>query len=201
MDGRETEAKFYVGDLEQVRERLLSLQAPLVRARQLERNTRYDLPGAQLRAQGRVLRLRQDTQARLTYKGPSALDNGTLSREEVEFTVGDFEQARRFLEGLGYVPLVYYEKYRTVHDLGDAHVMLDEMPYGNFVEIEADTVEAIRAAAEQLGLRWEAAIGTSYHALFDRLRERLDLHMEDLSFESFGGRKITPQELGVLAAD
>ena len=49
-------------------------------------------------------------------------------------------------------------------------VMLDELPYGNFVEIEGETVESIHGLADQLGLNWDAAIATSYNALFDRAR-------------------------------
>jgi adenylate cyclase, class 2 len=201
MDGRETEAKFYLSDLEKVRTRLHALKARLIQERVLERNTRFDLPGARLRAEGRVLRLRQDTETRLTYKGPSQADGGTLSRQEVEFTVGDFDKARQFLEGLGYRKLVYYEKYRTVYEIAGAHVMLDELPYGNFVEVEGEDTSDIREAAEELGLDWRATIETSYHSLFDRVRESLDLKLEDLSFENFIQIRVLPEHLGVRPAD
>ena len=58
--GQETEAKFYVRDLDRVESRLLELDARLLQGRILETNIRFDLPGAPLRAEGRVLRLRRD---------------------------------------------------------------------------------------------------------------------------------------------
>jgi adenylate cyclase class 2 len=203
--GQETEAKFYIRDLNRIQSRLETRDARLIQERVLEQNLRFDLPGAPLRAQGRVLRLRRDTHVRLTYKGTSKNQEGVLSREEVEFTVEDFEKAKRLLEALGYQKLVYYEKYRTIYELqpveGFLYVMLDELPYGNFVEIEGETVESIRAVASQLGLQWELAIATSYNVLFDRVRKNLSLALQDLTFAEFKQRKIEPSDLGVLAAD
>jgi adenylate cyclase class 2 len=203
--GLETEAKFYVRDLNRVKLRLEELNARLIQARVLERNIRLDLPGAPLRAEGRVLRLRRDTTTKLTYKNASTNEQGVLSREEIEFEVEDFEKAKRFLEALGYQKLVYYEKYRTTYALdpfeASIHVMLDELPYGNFVEIEGETVDAIRAIAGQLHLNWETAVPTSYHALFERVRRALNRPMQDLSFAEFEHINVEMRHLGVQAAD
>jgi len=208
---QETEAKFYVQDLKRIRSSLEELGAHLIHERVLESNIRFDLPGQRLRAQGRVLRLRHDTETKLTYKGASEMEQGILSREEIEFVVEDFEKARRFLEALGYQKLVYYEKYRITYEIqssdvspdlgGLLHVMLDEMPYGSFVEIEGETIESIHAVATKLHLNWDTAIATSYHVLFERLCQALDLRFQDISFANFTGVKVTADELGVRAAD
>ena len=115
--GQETEAKFYVRDLSRIKSRLQELECALLQERVLETNIRFDLPGALLRAEGRVLRLRRDTSTKFTYKSASRNEQGVLSREEIEFEVEDFEKAKRFLEALGYQKLVYYEKYRTTYAL------------------------------------------------------------------------------------
>jgi adenylate cyclase class 2 len=199
--GQETEAKFYVRDLSRIKSRLEELHARLVQERVLETNIRFDLPGAPLRAEGRVLRLRQDTDVWLTYKSASKNEQGVLSREEIEFKVEDFEKAKRLLEALGYQKLVYYEKHRTTYELSEALIMLDELPYGNFVEIEGETVESIQTITKQLGLHWKYAIATSYNALFDRARQSLNLSAQDLSFAEFRDRKVAAADLGVQAAD
>jgi adenylate cyclase class 2 len=198
---QETEAKFYVQDLYRIQSQLEKLDAHLIQERVLETNIRFDLPGARLRAEGRVLRLRRDTEVRLTYKSASIKEQGVLSREEIEFVVGDFEKAKRFLEALGYQKLVYYEKYRTTYELNKTHIMLDELPYGNFVEIEGETLEAIRSVAGDLHLDWTAAIGTSYSALFERVQRTLQLSFQDLSFANFENRDVQASDLGVFAAD
>src|SRR5215207_508039 len=199
--GQETEAKFYVRDLSRVRSRLDELGARLVQQRILETNIRFDLPGAPLRAEGRVLRLRRDTGTKFTYKSASTNEQGVLSREEIEFGVDDYEKAKRFLEALGYQKLVYYEKYRTTYESNNRLIMLDELPYGAFVEIEGSTVEAIRATAGQLDLQWNTAIATSYNALFDRARQSLHLTVQDLSFAEFAHIEVEAKHLGVIAAD
>jgi adenylate cyclase, class 2 len=214
--GQETEAKFYVRDLGRVKSRLHELDAHLLQERVLETNIRFDVPGGRLRAEGRVLRLRRDTSTKFTYKSASTNEQGVLSREEIEFEVEDFEKAKRFLEALGYQKLVYYEKYRTTYALpltsevfadisedlrGLVQVMLDELPYGNFVEIEGETVESIRLIADRLDLHWDTAIAASYTALFDRLRNVLDLSIQDLSFAEFRDFRVEAAQLGVQAAD
>ena len=200
-ESQETEAKFYVRDLNRIRLRLEELDARLIQQRVLETNIRFDLPGARLRAEGRVLRLRHDTRTKFTYKSASTNEQGVLSREEIEFEVADFEKAKRFLEALGYQKLVYYEKHRTTYELNDTLIMLDELPYGNFVEIEGEKVESIRALASQINLRWDCAIGASYNSLFERARKSLDLSFQDLTFADFGELKIVPAHLGVDVAD
>jgi adenylate cyclase class 2 len=177
------------------------LGAQLIQERVLETNIRFDLSDASLRAKGRVLRLRRDTEARLTYKSGSTKEQGVLSREEIEFVVEDFEKAKRFLEALGYQKLVYYEKYRTTYEWNDTHIMLDELPYGDFVEIEGETIDVIRTAAGQLNLNWKAAIGTSYNALFERVQRALKLSIQDLSFANFENIKVQDNDLEVFAAD
>jgi adenylate cyclase, class 2 len=199
--GQETEAKFYVQDLERIKKSLENLSAQLNQSRVLEMNLRFDLPDTSLRAQGRVLRLRRDTEARLTYKGGNKNSRGVLSREEIEFVVGDFEKAKKFLEALGYQQIFYYEKYRTTYELDKTLIMLDELPYGNFVEIEGETEETIRALSERLELDWEATIERSYSALFEQVQKSLNLSFRDLSFENFTDIKVGATNLGVRAAD
>lgn len=203
---QETEAKFYVRDLWKIERALRDLGAQLVQPRVLETNIRFDLPDGRLRSERRVLRLRRDTESRLTYKGASTNEQGVLSRTEIEFVVEDFEKAKGFLEALGYGAIFRYEKYRTTYIMqpteGRLHIMLDELPYGDFVEIEGETVESIRSLADQLYLNWDTAIATSYHALFERLcARRPDLDNTQLTFAALEGLKTDPEDFSVQAAD
>ena len=200
-NGQETEAKFYVRALNKIQTQLQALKAHLIQPRVLEKNIRFDLPDASLRSKGYVLRLRYDTEARLTYKSASKNERGVLSRREIEFVVADFEKAKQFLEELGYQKLVYYEKYRTTYKLNETLVMLDELPYGNFVEVEGETIEIIRTSSLQLNLNWDTAIATSYTALFERARTALKLSFQDLSFANFANVNVKASHLEVRAAD
>ena len=195
----ETEAKFYVHDLAALQQRVEALGARRVDQRVHELNLRFDTPSRELSQQHRVLRLRQDKRARITYKDSDMPHPGTWSRREVEFTVSDFDAARELLEALGYEVAFTYEKYRTTYKLGTLEIDLDELPYGHFVEIEGDG--PIQETAEKLGLRRDAALPKSYSIFLEELKEKLHLNFRDLTFGNFKGRLVTPEELGVSPAD
>jgi len=200
-NGQETEVKFYVLRLDNSKTRLDELKARLIQSRVLETNLRFDLPDGSLRSSSRVLRLRRDTKARLTYKGAGQNNEGIVGRQEIEFVVEDFEKARQFLEALGYQQTMVYEKYRTTYELDHVSIMLDELPYGSFVEIEGETREQIQAVSKKLNLDQSAAIDRSYTALFEDLRKALQLPFQDILFENFSGVQVTSEHLNVRAAD
>lgn len=201
MNDQETEVKFFVRDLKRIEAGLLERKARLIQARVFERNLRFDLPDGGLRAKGEVLRLRQDTESRLTFKGASQIVEGIITRPELEFTVGDFESARKFLEALDYRQVAVYEKYRTVYELGDCHIMLDEMPYGDFTEIEGPSPADIRSAAETLGLDMAAAVKDSYLGLYEKLARLLELPEGQLTFEIARGWTFPLERVNVRPAD
>lgn len=199
--GTEMEVKFYLSDRKAIEERITAQGAILKDPRIHEINLRFDTPGLDLLKTGRVLRLRLDEKARLTYKGIAQVIGGASLRQELEFTVSDFDTARAVLEALGYEVYVMYEKYRTTYQLGNLEMMVDELPYGDFLEIEGLDASAIHAAAEKLALSWEARILYSYTALFENARSRLGFTFRDLSFKNFTGVTVTPGDLGVVKAD
>ncbi len=197
----EIESKFYVRQLAPIQKRLQALEAKCLVPRQFEHNLRFDDENHTLSRTGQVLRLRQYDDVRLTYKGPGQRMQGALARTEIEMVVNDYASARLFLEALGYRAFITYEKYRAIYQLGEQIITIDELPYGNFVEIEAETPHAIGQTAQQLGLRPETAIPTSYQGLFDRVCKNRQLSLKNLSFEEFQGLEISPQDLEVVPAD
>ena len=201
MNEQETEVKFYVRSLKKIELRLLELKAQLIQPRIHEINFRYDLPDGSLRAKGQVLRLRRDTNAILTYKGPSDIIDGVFSRKELETTIGDLETAQRIFKALGYVQILIYEKYRAVYEINDCHIMLDELPYGDFVEIEGSDVSSIRKMALQIELEFESAVGAGYARIFENYNSKYGFPPSDLTFDALRGKKPSPEELNVRPAD
>lgn len=201
MNSDELEVKFYLTDLRGFESRLRAKGANRVTARTYELNLRFDLPGDELSKDHRVLRLRQDVNAHMTYKGPSQDREGVTARQEIEFEVSDFQAARRLLEALGYAICVSYEKYRTTYDLEGVKITIDEMPYGQFCEVEGPNPAVIQSVSGQLGLDWSTRIMDSYLMLFGSLKKRLGLQMRDLTFENFAGTSVSAEDLGVKVAD
>jgi len=193
----ELEVKFYQPGLAGLEVLLQGLGAQLVQPRTHEVNLRFDTADGELTKSLRVLRLRQDSAARVTYKGPGIVVGGVKMRQELEFTVSDFDTAQKLFEALGYHVAMMYEKYRATYAFEGVLVTLDEMPYGNFIEIEGPHSALIRAAADRLGLNWETRILDSYIALFDRLKAKMGLSFNDLSFANFAALAVSAEALGV----
>jgi adenylate cyclase class 2 len=198
---QELEGKWLLKDLTGFASRLTAMSAQLLHKRIYENNLRFDTPNRDLTPALQVLRLRQDSQVHLTYKGPLDLTSGISLRHEIEVTVDDFERARQLLEALGYEVFFQYEKYRTVYQLDGCHIMLDELPYGDFVEIEGPEPAAILALAERLDLRWQDASAVTYAGLFDIFIDNSGYDFRDLTFANFAGISVTPDQLELRWAD
>jgi adenylate cyclase class 2 len=199
-NNQEQEVKFYLADRSSFEQRLRRMGAEQVHPRTFESNLRFDTAdGALLRAR-QVLRLRQDEVVRLTYKGPAMPGQEVSVRAEIEFEVSSFANARAFLEALGYRVSVEYEKYRTTYNLANVEVVLDELPFGDFAEIEGPDGPAIQAAAAALGLDWEARCAESYLGLFSSLRASQGLDAQNLTFKEVK-QKYSAESFGLKAAD
>jgi len=201
MKQEEAEVKFYIKDLQSLEARLRSLGAQLTQPRTFEQNLRFDTPDKELAKGSKVLRLRRDLQARLTFKGPSEDVDGVRVRKEIEFVLADFQAAQQLLLELGYLVSMQYDKYRAVYDLLGVQISLDELPYGNFLEVEGPDPATIHTISTMLGLNWEARVPESYTVLFEQIQVRLQLNFNDLIFDNFANLDLQPSDLNVTPAD
>jgi adenylate cyclase class 2 len=179
----EIEAKVKVSDLKAIERRLQAAGGVCKSSGVYERNVRYEDANETLTPSARVLRLRQDTRARLTYKEPHEQE-GEFARTELEVTVSDFETMDLLLQKLGFHPAWIYEKYRTTYELNGCEVVLDEMPFGAFIEVEGEPA-GIERTLKTLNLADAQRISASYSDLFFRVKDRLGLSFRDLTFENF----------------
>lgn len=182
----ETEVKFLAPDLAAWRAKLLAAGATLASPRVFERNVRYDNAWDGLQRKGQLLRLRQDARTRLTFKGiplHSATSEAKV-REELEVTLSDFDTMALLLNRLGFEPKQVYEKYRETFTLDGVEVVLDELPFGEFLELEGEE-RAIRAVAAWLGLDWQQRILDNYLMIMGRVKAAYVLAFDDLTFDNF----------------
>lgn len=106
----------------------------------------YVHKGGVLDKRDAVLRLRKTSQrATLTYKEKVATDDEFKRQIEYETMVSDVDGIENIIEQLGFKLAIVYEKHRKSWRLGNVEVVLDELPFGYFMEIEGamdDIVEA-----------------------------------------------------------
>jgi len=201
MSDQEREMKLYIRDSRALAERLRLSGAEEVREQTLEYNLRLDTPDGSLRKEGRLLRLRQDDRVSVAYKDQAEAHNGVIKRREIEFIADDFQVALKLFKALGYEEIVVYEKYRAIYRLGDVEVALDELPYGDFIEIEAQSNVLIEGVVQMLGLDGSKAVDTNYLGLFERLKQALGFNFRDLTFDNFKGVDVFWDDMGVEPAD
>ncbi|CAN5342316.1 hypothetical protein BH10ACI2_BH10ACI2_20720 [soil metagenome] len=107
--------------------------------------------GGLLDGRAAVLRLRK-TEARttLTYKEKVATDNDFKHQIEFETDVSDVNATESIIEKLGYKLSAIYEKHRKAWHFKNVEVVLDELPFGYYMEIEG-SMEDISVVEKLLG--------------------------------------------------
>jgi adenylate cyclase class 2 len=198
---KELEVKFHVSDLGEMERRLVQAGAMLIQPRTHEYNLRFDTPDGALAQESNMLRLRRDTNSHITFKGPSSTLGGVLARTEIEFEVSNFGAAQKLIEALGFRSKFMYEKFRTTYGLNGLKVTLDEMPYGNFVEIEGSEAKPIQDASLLLGLDWNERLPETYISIFRRIKELFRLTFNDLTFDNFRSVEYNMERIGIKVAD
>ena len=133
---------------------------------EFEENTLYT--GGQLDASRQVLRLRRTgARAVLTFKERGDSTAALKRYREDETSVGDAAAMADILDALGYRPAVVYEKRRATWQWRGAEIVVDELPFGLFVEIEGE--ESVIAEVEGLlGLSEDEAEMDTYPHLTRR---------------------------------
>lgn len=142
--GTEIEKKYRI-EMEEVarlRERLRAAGAE-ARGEEFEENTLYAGPG--LEQGNRVLRLRR-VEGRAIFTFKESLDSsGIRRRREDETAVEDADALAAILDALGYTPAIVYEKRRDTWRVSSVEVVLDELPFGLYVEIEGEEEPILEA--------------------------------------------------------
>lgn len=165
---REIEVKLKIEDLAAVRERLARAGAQPRGPELFEDNRVYDTPGRDLKASGKVLRLRTvGATAVLTLKSLPAdtePEGPYKHRLEFETKLEKPEQMQEILLGLGYELSWGYQKFRQSFGLGEVEILLDRTPIGDFLEIEGSP-QGIETAARALGFDRPDFITKTYRDL------------------------------------
>lgn len=145
-----------------------------------EENTIYG--GGMLEGTNSIVRIRK-TQDRslLTFK--RRLPNHSDVKEQIEFEteVSDAEAASNIVKELGLVPALVYEKRRKTWRIRDVEVVMDELPFGLFMEIEG-SIAGIKEVEMLLGIEHLE----TEHDTYPRLTARLGKHVDGRIEARFG---------------
>ncbi len=130
-----------------------------------------------------VLRLRRiGEKTILTYKQRVQNDFGVKQNTEYETEIADFDEIARIFENLGFRRALVYEKRRRTWNFRQVEIVLDTLPFGEFMEIEgavtaiaeaemflgAEDFEVVHETYPNLTLRFGKQNGDLTEARFDR---------------------------------
>ena len=135
-----------------------------------EENTLYE--GGPIDFNRSVLRLRRAGEtATLTYKERLTIDSDAKHQREEETKIDNADAMQSILEAIGFSARVVYEKRRQTWEIGDTEVVVDELPFGLFLEIEASE-ESIATVEEKLGIQKLEVESATYPQLTRKLGRR-----------------------------
>ena len=177
----EIEIKFRIDDPRDLTAKLEQAGIRLTTPRTHEVNTLFDLRDRRLRKQGALLRVRRyGDRWTVTFKG-KATTGRYKSRPEIETAVEDGESLTAILEGVEFIRVFSYEKFRSEWTDGHGHILVDETPIGDFGEIEGPG-EWIEAVARQLQISPAQYITDSYATLFQKWKRRTASKAKNMLF-------------------
>lgn len=165
----EIEAKIMVEALEPVAGRLQQLGAQFLHT--IQQADSYFMDTHKLLHKNDCgLRVRRQSidgkeSACLTFKGAREKTK-YKSRLEYETGISDPNAAENILEGLGYHKRLTVEKKRSVWQLDNCEICLDQLPdLGCFVEVEGDDEETISSVLAKLNLQDQPHISSGYASM------------------------------------
>ena len=165
-----------------VEERLVELGAEYS-GEDFEENVLF--AGGDLLAREAVLRLRRiGARTILTFKERVSHENGIRHYREHETEIGDFAEGVAVFEGLGYRPALVYEKRRKTYRLREAEIVLDELAFGDYMEIEGSF--AVIGELEKLIGAADFAVETE---TYPHLTRRLGVKTDDLIEARFAAER------------
>ena len=163
-NNREVEIKFKVVDVPALQKKLRSLKARRV-GKAFERTVRFDTPGDDLEKSNKFVRVRTGFKNVVTFKQKLGEDTKFKVRKEIELEVSDPQKMEQVIEGLGFTKRLIMEKYREKWEVDACEVVIDELPFGVFTEIEGSR-DQIVGAAKSLGFKLTDGITVSYWELW-----------------------------------
>lgn len=174
----EIEGKWLNVDVEAVRQKLRDIGAELLQKERMMTRQVFDYPDKRLNKVDAWVRVRDEGDKRtLSYK--MLLDRSVTGTKEITVVVDSFEETSKLLQAIGLESKSYQETKRESWKIGNTEIEIDTWPWiPSFVEIEAETEDELKRAAELLGFEYSqvlhGSVETAYQAVYNVTDEEID---------------------------
>ncbi|NTU69386.1 CYTH domain-containing protein [bacterium] len=181
----EYEATFIDINKDDIRDKLRSIGAKLIKPEFMQKRHVFSLPKNHKLKNGWV-RVR-DEGDKITM---SLKDVGSKIHEQKEarLVVNDYNEAVTFIEKLGFPAKAYQESLRELWVLGGVEITIDTWPFLDpIVEVEGVSEEAVKTVSKELGFNWSQAkfcsADTLYKEKYNISEDIVNNHTPKLIFE------------------
>lgn len=184
MNNIEIECRFLEIDKEAIKKKLIEIGAVDKGEVMLEETVIYNAD-ASWRKDNRFIRIRKSGDVvTLSYKEYRAHTvDGTL---EIELHVDDYDKTAQFLEATGLKVYRQQQKKRHTFELGDVTFDIDTWPrIPPYIEIESDSEDKIKQAAESIGLDYSKAVFENAGAVIEGVYKIPVKSMRWFTFDRF----------------
>lgn len=185
MPSFEIEVKFYIKNYEEIIKKTTQYAGNAIETG-FEKNILFDTLDYSLKKKGQILRLRSyNNKNILTLKKPPEKPSSEFKiLEETESKIESFENMKYILNNSGFSNEQIYEKERSVFKTDSLEIVIDKLPFGNFIEFEGSPSQ-IKKAADFFEFNWERRLLPSYRALFLQIKKDFVLTFNDITFKNF----------------
>lgn len=157
-----------------------------------ENNILFDTQHEFLSLNNRLLRLREyKNKYIITLKDKSNIKGGKFKiREEIETHVSDLFSTLEIFKRMGYNVKLIYQKYRRKMIIDKSEITIDNLPFGDYIEIEGSK-ESIEKLSEELELLTTDISNKSYVSLYcDICRKQNITPSPHIIFDNYDISKI-----------
>lgn len=178
---KEIEIKFKIKNPKFIRRKLEKVGAKFL-GKAFERTVRFDTKDKKLEKEGKFLRIRMGFKNVITFKRKiKQKDEKFREREEIEIEISDPKKMETILNKLGFTKKWIMEKYREKWEWGSAEIVIDKLPFGNFIEIEGNEKSILRTI-KILGFDLKDGITATYWGLWENYRRKKGIKNENIIF-------------------
>lgn len=163
----EYEATFENVNKDEIRQKLQSIDAKLIRSEYKQRRTVFNMPEGH-GVTGGWLRVR-DEGNKITMSLKAIDGEGIERQKETEFTISDYDAGVHLLESIGCLRKAYQESTRELWQLDGVDITIDEWPFLEpYIEVEGASEEVVKAISEKLGFDYSTALFDSVDVQYSK---------------------------------
>lgn len=181
MAKTEKQVKYKINNFDYISKRLIEIEAIFIGGF-MEKTIRYDNDDLKCSNNGVFIRTKSGMKNVLTLKEiPTDSSNTSFERITTEVEVDNINKIGYILEKIGLTKKFIMEKYRLFFKYDNVDILIDELPFGIYLEIKGEDNE-INRVTKMLNIDEADLIKMTYWDIYDKIKK--DSKNENIVFET-----------------